>query len=206
MTQPQSTLMKLNKDYPSTSMKSLAMLQPYEDLGHYSHSYMECAERLFSTYQARPEDDQVLLPFLNLYRQAYELLFKDLALCLASHQRRLGNLDARYTHAKMLETIGHKGFGHSLMKSHRWVEQAVEDLGLGHEPMPPQLRKAVDLLHNLDPSGTTFRYPDDDLGDVLRIDIIKLRQDLQDGIHWLWAVYDWADESLKAVPSASEYT
>ena len=61
------------------------------------------------------------------------------------------------------------------------------------------------LLHDTDPSGTSFRYPDPSLKQTLNIDIHKLQDDLSAGIDWLWAVYSHTDEMLSSAPSASDY-
>lgn len=202
-----STLRKLNKDYGSKSMESLVQLNPYEDMGYYSSHYRHSADRLVKTHQGDPEDDEILMPFLTLYRQAYELLLKDLALCIAAHQRRFGNSSLEYSREAMEVRIGpgKKNFGHHLNRSFDWVSEELERLKLSNEELPPELAKAVDLLHDIDPSGTNFRYPDPMLNEPLNVDIHKLQSVLAIGLDWLWAVYDHTDEMMKAAPSISDY-
>lgn len=202
-----STLWRLNKSYGSTDINTLVQLQPFEGMGHYSSHYRRSADRLMASYSGQPQDDEILMPFLTLYRQAYELLLKDLALCLAKHHVRLGSESPDYSRKSMDVRIGPgKGnFGHNLFRSFAWVSREIEQLGLTDEKLPRGLTLAVDLLHNIDPSGTTFRYPEPGLKQTLNIDIYKLRTDLSEGIDWLWAVYDHADEMLSAAPSASDY-
>lgn len=205
--QDNSTLRKLNKDFGSKSMKTLVQLNPYEGMGDYGSHYRHCADRLVESHQGNPQDDAILMPFLTLYRQAYELLLKDLALCIAAHQRRFGNPSLEYSKAAMEARIGpgEKNFGHKLKKSFAWVSGEIEQLKLSAEDLPPELSKAVDLLHDIDPSGTNFRYPDPELREPLNVDIYKLQSVLGAGIDWLWAVYDHTDESLGAAPSLSDY-
>lgn len=100
---------------------------------------------------------------------------------------------------------GDKNFGHKLKKSFDWVSKEIEQLKLSDEDLPPELAKAVDLLHDIDPTGTNFRYPDPKLTEPLNVDVYKLQSVLATGIDWLWAVYDHTDESLGAAPSLSDY-
>lgn len=202
-----STLRKLNKDYASKSRESLVQLNPYEDMGYYAFHYRHCADRLVESHQGNPEDDEILMPFLTLYRQAYELLLKDLALCIAAHHRRFGNPSPEYSRHAMEVRIGNgeKNFGHKLKRSFAWVSRELELLKLSNEKLPSELTKAVDLLHDIDPWGTNFRYPDPALREPLNVDIYKLQSVLATGIDWLSAVYDHTDETLGAAPSHSDY-
>lgn len=187
-------------------MKTLVQLNPYEDMGSYGAHYRNCADRLVESHQGKPQDDEILMPFLTLYRQAYELLLKDLALCIAAHQRRFGNPSSEYSKATMEVRIGpgENNFGHKLKKAFAWVTREIDEFNLSSEGLPPELSKAVDLLHDIDPSGTNFRYPDPELKDPLNVDIYKLQSVLGAGIDWLWAVYDHTDESLGAAPSLGD--
>lgn len=187
-------------------METLVQLNPYEDMGYYASHYRHCADRLVNSHKANPEDDEILMPFLTLYRQAYELMLKDLALCIASHQRRFGNLSSDYSKQAMEVRIGtgEKNFGHRINRSFKWVESELKILGLVDSNLPHELIKAVDLLHDIDPSGTNFRYPDPELSEPLNVDIYKLQSVLAKGFEWLSAVYDYADETLGAAPSVSE--
>lgn len=207
MKQGNSTLRKLNKDYGSKGMESLVQLNPYEDMGYYAFHYRHCADRLVNSHNADPEDDEILMPFLTLYRQAYELMLKDLALCIAAHRRRFEHPSSEYSKQAMEVRIGtgDKNFGHKINRSFAWVKKELEGLGLLDERLPKELIKAVDLLHDIDPSGTNFRYPDTELTEPLNVDIYKLQSVLAIGFDWLSAVYDHADATLGAVPSASEF-
>lgn len=205
--QSKSTLWKLNKNYKSTNTDTLVQLNPFEDMGHFSSHYRECADRLVQSRCGDPKDDEILLPFLTLYRQAYELLLKDLALCIAAHQVRFGDPNPDYSNKNMKVRIGPgKGnWGHSLYQSFKWVSDEIDQLKLSDEKLPRELTLAVNLLHGVDPSGTKFRYPDPELNRTLKIDIYKLQADLSAGIDWLWAVYSHTEEMLSAAPSAGDY-
>lgn len=205
--QGSSTLMKLARNYGSTSMKTLVQLNPFEGMGHYANHYRECADRLVESHRGRPQDDSVLMPFLTLYRQAYELLLKDLALCIAAHQFRFGNTASDYSRESMQARIGpgKDNWGHSLHRSFKWVSNEIEQLDLSDDELPQELKSAVDLLHDVDPSGTAFRYPDPKLTEPLNIDIYKLQNELSTGFHWLEAVYSFVDETLSVAPSDGDY-
>lgn len=197
----QSTLSKLARDYPSNDMKNLIQLNPYQDLGSYSMAFSLTADRVAESYKAKPEDDTILMPYLTLYRQAFELLLKDIALSFGAFHRRTGSDLTEFSMERMADRIGHKGFGHSLHKSFAYFEKHFEELGLATEPLPASLPRAIRLLHSTDPSGTNFRYPDDKLAEVLNIDFLKLHKELQEAIGWLWAVYSFVDDALESVPS-----
>ncbi|MGN5734767.1 hypothetical protein [Arthrobacter psychrochitiniphilus] len=207
MAQDASTLWKLNKNYGSTDSATLVQLQPFQGMGHYSSHCRRSADRLVASHCGQPQDDEILMPFLTLYRQAYELSLKDLALCIAAHQVRFGVESPNYSKKNMDVKIGagNGNFGHNLHRSFAWVSREIGELDLTDEKLPQELSLAVDLLHNIDPSGTTFRYPDRDLKRTLNLDFSKLSADLAGGIDWLWAVYTQVDEMLSAAPSASEY-
>lgn len=188
-------------------MKSLVQLNPYEDMSYYASNYRECADRLVATYEGNPEDNEILMPFLTLYRQSYELLLKKIALCIAAHWRRLGNHSSEYSREAMQVRIGNgpKSFGHNLHRSFERIRKKIEILGISNEDLPEELTRAIDLLHDIDPSGTNFRYPDPDLTEPLNVDIHKLQRVLGTGVDWLWAVYDHTDATLGAASSISDF-
>ena len=201
--QGNSTLRKLNKEYRCTNPKSLVQLNPFEDMTYYASHYQHCADRLVKSHVGHAYDDEILMPVLTLYRQAYELQIKDLALCIGVHRRRLGGSASNYSAAAMEFRIGpgKNSFGHSLRRSFSWVTQELEQLSLSDEELPQELINAVELLHGIDPWGTKFRYPDPELSEPLNVDIRKLQSVLATGFNWLQAVYDHTDETLRAVPS-----
>lgn len=164
-------------------------------------AFSETANRVAESYKANPADDAILMPYLTLYRQAFELLLKDMALSFGSFYRRTGSSLTEFSRENMDELIGQNGFGHSLHKSFAYFEKHFEALGFATQPLPVSLPRAVKLLHSTDPSGTNFRYPDEKLGEVLNINFPKLHEELQEAIGWLWAVISYVDDALDSVPS-----
>lgn len=61
------------------------------------------------------------------------------------------------------------------------VSREIGEHELTDEKLPQKLSLTADLLHNIDPSGKTFRYPDRDLMRTLDLDIGKLSADLSRG-------------------------
>lgn len=199
--QSNSPLEILNEKYASTSMKTLVQLNPYEDMGYFAMHYRECADRLAASHRGGdPRDDAILMPFLTLYRQAYELLLKDLALCIAAHRVHSGDHSSQYSRTNMEQTIRSRPWGHNLDTAFTWVTNEIDQLNLSDDDMPDELTKAVELLHQIDPTGTAFRYPPENLSQSLNVDLKKLQTDLSDGYHWLEAVYDFTNETLSAAP------
>jgi hypothetical protein len=58
---------------PTTEYNRLIVRYPYQNDSDYAMAYHEAGNRLASTYKGQPIDDTMLLPFLNLCRQAFEL-------------------------------------------------------------------------------------------------------------------------------------
>ena len=83
--QPTST--KLLSSAPAAAYKTQIVRYPHEDSGRLALSFRQAAERLGATYKGNPEDDALLLPYLTLTRQAFELELKHLIATLASYRQ-----------------------------------------------------------------------------------------------------------------------
>jgi hypothetical protein len=87
---------KLLEAAPATDYDRLIVKAPYETDRHFAVFYRESANRLAATFSGNSEDDMILLPYLGLYLQAYELAVKSFIRDLAKERRRLvdsGNPD-----------------------------------------------------------------------------------------------------------------
>lgn len=181
----------------------MMQLNPFEDLGYYAFNYKEAAEMLFSQWEGRPEQDAFLMPLLALYRQAFELELKSLALAIASHQVRLGGDPEKYSRSAMESTIGQKGFGHSIERSKTWINEELKLLGFAGEACTPKLDEIATMIHNLDPKGTDFRYPAK-IADSISINPTGLLEDLRDAFKELQGLHALIEAHLEAVPGIKD--
>jgi hypothetical protein len=76
---------KLFESVPNTDYGRLIVRYPFQDDAVFAFSYKESADRLASTFKGDAPDDLMLLPFLTLYRQAYELQLKVIVHFLAGY-------------------------------------------------------------------------------------------------------------------------
>ena len=154
------------------------------------------------TFSGQPQDDMILLPFLSLYRQAYELALKSFIRGLVKERRRIHNsadpdLDPAALEEKFLRTLGH-----SLHKLLNELQVHWKALDLGQD-IPVGLVSLIMKLHETDPAGTSFRYSSKNqpTGQV-RSDFPDLVEMLDGGLRQLWSVEDWADALTNAVPDS----
>lgn len=185
---------------PATDYERLIVKAPYETDRHYAAFYQESANRLAATFSGQPQDDMILLPFLGLYRQAYELALKSFIRGLAKERRRLvdsGNPDLA---PRKLENKIRFDLGHKLDKLIVEAQTHWDALDLG-EPIPADLVALIMSMHETDPAGTSFRYSSSNqpTGQA-RTDFPDLVTMLDEGLLTLWSVEDWADALTNAVP------
>lgn len=185
---------------PATQQDRLIVKAQYETDRHFSAFYHESATRLAATFNGQPQDDMILLPFLGLYRQAYELALKSFIRGLVKERRRIQNasdpdLDPAALEEKFLRTLGHNL--HKLLNELQ-VHWKALDLG---DDIPADLIALIMQLHQTDPAGTSFRYSSKNqpTGQV-RSDFPALVDMLDGGLRQLWSVEDWADDLTGAVP------
>jgi hypothetical protein len=180
---------------PSKVYKRLIVRYPFQSDTDYASAYYFSAKRLAGTFTGRPVDDLLLLPFLNLYRQAFELELKNLI-------RALVQVRLVYVEGRTAELVGvarkdvfkHR-FGHNLHKLLNEAKKHYEALRLP-EPFPASVEKLVMMLHQADSSGTAFRYSGQlpetqesadfpDLAELLdeQFSILSVLQDYVDGLY-----------------------
>lgn len=148
--------LRLLESVPNKVYNRLIVRYPFQTNRHYAHAYRFAANRLAGTFTGDTVDDVILLPFLTLYRQAFELELKNLV-------RVLVNTRMTYVEGKTFEldqALSDKRFkelGHNL---HRLLNEAKKhyDVLDVDEPFPEEVEALIGMLHDADKSGTAFRY------------------------------------------------
>ena len=185
-------------------MDDLIMRFGYEDNGFLASQYHDAALRLASTFKGDPADDAILMPFLNLFRHAYELQLKELIFFLAAQRRKhVDSSNPELAREKVAERV-QKHVGHNLYRALEEVRKHWNALELGQE-IPEELAKLIEQIHLSDKSGTAFRYSGSLIEEAERISFTDLVEKLEAGYRTLCAVYGWVDALFAAVPDPSEY-
>lgn len=144
---------------PGVQYDRLIFRFPYQGDAMLAMSYHEAAKRLAHSHRGQPIDDTILLPFLTLYRQAFELRLKEMIRSFASLRRRYDGPDDPELQPQAIEKRlrNPRVLGHNLeallneMLEHAGSLESAGDF-------PDSTRELVMLLHEADSSGTAFRY------------------------------------------------
>lgn len=148
---------KLLSSSPAMAYRSQIVRYPYEDSGRVALSYRQAADRLASTFEGNPEDDSLLLPYLSLTRQAFELELKHLIATLASYRQvYVEGVTPELTLAQDPEHL-RVTYGHNLHKLLTEVERQYAALKLP-SVFPASIRKVIQAFHEDDKAGVAFRY------------------------------------------------
>lgn len=186
---------------PSTGDYSTLVVKTTRETDrHFAAQYAYAADRLSNTFDSNPEDDMILLPFLTLYRQAYELSLKSWLADLAQWRRKLVDFGDSTLEATTVQKRIKNDHRHDFYKLLKEIREHYDALELG-EPFPQDMAKLIEAWHQTDKPGTSFRYSSDNQPtEITRIDFPALAEMLHHGIHQLWAVEDWVDDCMAAVP------
>ncbi|WP_260283302.1 hypothetical protein [Propionibacterium freudenreichii] len=149
--------LQLLTSVPSKDYSRLMVRYPYQTDDQYAHAYHFAAQRLATTFGGELIDDLLLLPFLTLYRQAFELQLKNTI-------RSLVGLRIRYVEGRTTELLGavseerfKNRLGHNLCRLLNETKKHFDALNLP-EPFPKSVEGMVAKLDEADHSGTAFRY------------------------------------------------
>lgn len=149
--------LRLLKSAPSKEYKRLIVRYPYQTDIDYANAYHFSAKRLAGTFSGQPVDDLLLLPFLTLYRQAFELQLKNTIRYLAGV--RMTYIEGRTP--ELVDAVSEKHFmndlKHNLHKLLNEVKEHYIKLNLPEE-FPKTVETMVLNLHEADKAGTAFRY------------------------------------------------
>lgn len=141
---------------PSTGYRGLIALQRGQTPEYYAASYHEAAQRLAHSFAGKPQDDLMLLPFLSLYRQAFELQIKVTLSDLYDYRLRFvegktPRLREPTTESKL------RNMRHDLGRLTKELEKELADLGF-HSLLAPTAKQLILDLDETDQRGTAFRY------------------------------------------------
>ncbi|AXH97409.1 hypothetical protein DV701_15985 [Ornithinimicrobium avium] len=172
--------------------------------GTLAEAYAEAARRLASSFASQPYDDQILLPFLFVYRHAIELDLKH-AIREAVALRRMA-AHRELPSAVELETKLRR-YGHRLLVLGDKLDEHLQALDL--ERTPAATRRVLRGLNDLDLNGTGFRYANAFEDGATHIDFPRLAA-LLDETHRMLAatddMLDYAAEGYRiAMDEAAQY-
>ena len=200
---PSGKPLRLLEAVPNKVYNRLIVRYPYRTDSDYAYFYHEAANRLAGTYTGKPDDDTILLPFLMLYRHAFELELKNLFRFLANiryRYREPGNSELR--REAIDETLRNE-IRHNLAKLLNVLLGHYDALRLP-EKFPESVKKLILMLHEADRSGTAFRYagrlpePQD------HTDFPDLVAMLNEEFTLLGSVEDWLDAMYEAMPTPED--
>lgn len=194
---------RLLASVPSEDRGRMIVRYPTQTDSELAYAYHFAAQRLASTFKGHAEDDLLLLPFLFLYRQAFELQLKSTIRFLVGLRiRYVGGDTRKLLDAASAERLA-KDLGHNL---HRLLNQAknhFEALSLANS-FPRSVEEVILMLHEADNAGTAFRYAGllpDTQEDA---DFPHLVKKLDTTFTELCDVVDYAEGMTDACPDANE--
>lgn len=170
-----------------------------ESDGTLADGYAEAARRLAATFRAQPTDDKILLPFLFLYRHAFELDLKH-AIREAVQVRRIAR-HAGLPDSDQLE-VKLKKCGHRLQVLIDYLDEHLGALGLEESPL--SVRRVILGIARLDLGGTGFRYAGVLDDDASHIDFPRLAAQLETTHRMLEACEAMLDHHADAYRYAAE--
>lgn len=199
-TKPPAKPLRLLNSVPNKLYDRLIVRYPFQTDRDYAASYHFAAKRLAETFTGQPIDDLMLLPFLTLYRQAFELELKNTIKALV--RIRIVYVDGRTAEleAAIKEDRFKDDFGHNLYKLLNEAKKQYEALDMP-EPFPKDVEKLIIMMHEADRAGTAFRYSGQ-LPDVQEhADFPDLAELLDDQFTMLSVVEDYVDGLYSAGPT-----
>lgn len=195
--------LRLLTSVPSKDYSRLVVRYPYQTDAQYAHAYHFAAQRLATTFGGEPIDDLLLLPFLTLYRQAFELQLKNTI-------RSLVSLRANYLVGwtdDLTEAISEERFrkelGHNLYKLLNEAKKHFTILDLP-DAFPESVEQLIVKLHEADQAGTAFRYAGLLPDTQEYADFPDLASLLNDDFEMLSVVIDYAEGCYQAMPTLRE--
>jgi hypothetical protein len=193
----------LLKAVPGKIYRRLIVRYPFQTDADFANAYHFSAKRLAETFTGQPVDDLLLLPFLNLYRQAFELGLKNTI-------KAFVRIRIIYVEGRTAELVGaasedvlKRRLGHNL---HKLLNEAKKQyLALDvPEDFPETVERLTMMLHHTDGRGTAFRYA----GELPEIqedaDFPDLAKLLDEQFLLLSVLEDYVDGVFSAMPTLEE--
>ena len=202
MSSTRSKPLRLLESVPNKVYSRLIVRYPYQTNRDYALSYRFAAKRLAETFTGDTIDDLILLPFLTLYRQAFELELKNLIQFLVS--TRMTYVEGRTSELEQARSDERfKELGHNLHKLLNEVKKHYDALDLD-ESFPPEVEKLIAMLHEADKSGTAFRYAGQLPNTQEHADFPDLAALLDQQYDNLTVITDYVDGLYSAGPTLNE--
>lgn len=202
-TEPSAKPLRLLSTVPNKVYDRLIVRYPFQTDRDYALAYQYAATRLADTFTGRPSDDLMLLPFLTLYRHAFELELKNTIKALVGI--RMNYVDGRTAQleAAVAETRFKDDFGHNLYKLLNEAKKHYDALDMP-EPFPRSVEELIIMMHEADRAGTAFRYSGE-LPEVQEhADFPDLAELLGDQFTLLSVVEDYVEGRYSAGPTLED--
>lgn len=188
---------------PNKDWRDLIVRHAFQDNTDFANAYHESAGRLAGTFGAQPIDDLILLPVLNLWRQAFELRLKEFVLEMARVRRNYLGVYLDDTNPTKLQAALKDDVGHNLHKLLNLAERQYAEIDMG-EPFPATIKTLILAFHEADRSGTAFRYAGQlpDTEDYISFGALTAQLEAE----WtlLEGTSDWVIESYRAGPTIAD--
>lgn len=202
MSSTRSKPLRLLESVPNKVYSRLIVRYPYQTNRDYALSYRFAAKRLAETFTGDSIDDLILLPFLTLYRQAFELELKNLIQFLVI--TRMTYVEGRTSELEQARSDERfKELGHNLHKLLNEAKKHYDALDLD-ESFPPEVEKLIAMLHEADKSGTAFRYAGQLPNTQEHADFPDLAALLDQQYDNLTVITDYVDGLYSAGPTLNE--
>lgn len=202
MSSTRSKPLRLLESVPNKVYSRLIVRYPYQTNRDYALSYRFAAKRLAETFTGDTIDDLILLPFLTLYRQAFELELKNLIQFLVS--TRMTYVEGRTSELEQARSDERfRELGHNLHKLLNEAKKHYDALDLD-ESFPPEVEKLIAMLHEADKSGTAFRYAGQLPNTQEHADFPDLAALLDQQYDNLTVITDYVDGLYSAGPTLNE--
>ncbi|NTW39856.1 MAG: hypothetical protein HGA44_08185 [Cellulomonadaceae bacterium] len=194
---------RLLRGFPATAYERLIVRYPYQSDGDYAHAYQSSAQRLASTYAGRAEDDLILIPYLMLYRHAFELQMKSMIRRLVDWREVYGHGLDDGLRGATLEAHLKDNLGHGLYPIFNDLRNRYYAIA-GVERIPPSIEKIISMLHEADRHGVSFRYAGGLPDRQENVDFPDLCAVLDQEFDWLSVWLDPLGAGFDAMPHPSE--
>jgi hypothetical protein len=140
---------------PEGNFHHNAVLTHHEDDGTLGAGYVAAGDALVEHWVEHGPNDLLFMPIITNYRHGIELLLKDAIRTAARCLRRGGITDPELRDPELSKWLA-RGVRHKLQPLAERLDQLLGQLR--EETLPPNIHKTLIRVHELDPTGETFRY------------------------------------------------
>jgi hypothetical protein len=140
---------------PAGNFHHNAVLTHHEDDGTLGAGYVAAGDALVEHWVEHGPNDLLFMPIIMNYRHGIELLLKNAIRTAARCLRRDGSTDPELRDPELSKWLAHE-VRHKLQPLAERLDQLLGRLR--EETLPPDIHKTLIRVHELDPTGETFRY------------------------------------------------